>query len=113
MRRLIDADKLIEEKRKKEEEKWGKPKWQKGHPSYAEMIFTESEIENAPTVEERKHGHWIWSDWFYRKNATVPCRQVNCSICNGFADVYEGQKAKRFCGECGAIMDEVSEDEKI
>ena len=66
-------------------------------------------IEDLPTIEEQnqgKHGYWIWSDWFYRKNAKVPCRQVNCSLCNGFMDVYEGEKAKAFCGDCGAKMDQ-------
>lgn len=95
--RLIDADALIETKRTEEEEKFGKPKWKKGHPSYAEMVFRESEIDNAPTVEERKHGHWI-----VRTDFGNGCREIRCSQC-GETGFWRTQPF--YCPYCGAIME--------
>ena len=47
-------------------------------------------IDKAPTVEERKHGHWIDIDL----DTSV------CSVCKNPQE-YE----TRYCPECGAKMD--------
>lgn len=55
-------------------------------------------VEQAPTVEERKHGRWLGGGAYY------------CSNCNAYAatdthrdflDVSE----QHYCPNCGAIMD--------
>ncbi len=64
-------------------------------------------INDAPTVEERKHGHWIFyyagDDW-----------GAKCSICGNseYGDTKEEiVEENPYCRKCGAIMDEVSEDD--
>ena len=47
-------------------------------------------IDEAPTVEERKHGHWI----------DIDLDTSICSVCKNPQE-YE----TRYCPECGAIMD--------
>ena len=47
-------------------------------------------INEAPTVEERKHGHWI----------DIDLDTSICSVCKNPQE-YE----TRYCPECGAIMD--------
>lgn len=47
-------------------------------------------IDKAPTVEERKHGHWI----------DIDLDTSICSVCKNPQE-YE----TRYCPECGAIMD--------
>lgn len=54
-------------------------------------------IDEAPTVEERKHGHWKYWCGRFRK----------CSACGyEYLDLVE---CKNYCGNCGAIMEEVRE----
>lgn len=55
-------------------------------------------IDEAPTVEERKHGHWEGGGAYY------------CSNCNAYAatDVFGGGldiTEQHYCYNCGAIMD--------
>lgn len=47
-------------------------------------------IDKAPTVEERKNGHWI----------DIDLDTSICSVCKNPQE-YE----TRYCPECGAIMD--------
>ena len=47
-------------------------------------------LDTIPTVEERKHGHWI----------DVDLDTSMCSICKNPQE-YE----TKYCPECGAIMD--------
>lgn len=47
-------------------------------------------VEQAPTVEERKHGHW----------EDIDLDTSICSVCKNPQE-YE----TRYCPECGAIMD--------
>ena len=50
-------------------------------------------IDKAPTVEERKQGHWI----------DLECDDVSiCSLCKNPQEVET-----LYCPECGAIMDGV------
>ena len=55
-------------------------------------------IDEAPTVEERKYGHWEGGGAYY------------CSNCNAYAatDVFGGGldiTEQHYCYNCGAIMD--------
>ena len=61
------------------------------------------------TINERKHGHWIKTDW----------GEYQCSVCNNCEetmseefneDLYFNEadfmERNKFCRQCGAIMDE-------
>jgi len=50
-------------------------------------------INKAPTVEERKHGHWINPKAWHVECSE--CHHVLESIC----------EVKNYCPNCGAIMD--------
>ena len=63
-------------------------------------------LMNVPVVEERKHGHWVQvSDW--DKNGQA---HFDCSVC-GAGDVHADDAEVPYCWHCGAVMDEVAEDE--
>lgn len=53
-------------------------------------------IDKAPTVEERKHGHWI-------EHPEHPIG--DCSVCGERVPIYSGSKKYKICPYCGAIMD--------
>lgn len=55
-------------------------------------------LVNAPTVEERKHGHWIGKP-------IAGYSIVRCSVCFAFANNIERWN---YCPNCGAKMDEVT-----
>lgn len=56
-----------------------------------------------PTIEERKHGHWVQvSDW--DKNGQA---HFDCSVC-GAGDVHADDAEVPYCWHCGAVMDEVT-----
>lgn len=62
-------------------------------------------IDEAPTVEERKRGHWEGGGAYY------------CSNCNAYAatDVFGGGldiTEQHYCYNCGAIMDGQVGDDK-
>lgn len=69
------------------------PKW-----SYDSMMIAKIMIEilnEAPTVEERKHGHW--------ENGC-------CTVCGESAATdghfdFIPEEAQKYCWNCGAIMD--------
>lgn len=50
-------------------------------------------IDEAPTVEERKHGYWKKEGSWYK-----------CSCCNSAIDPWDNTWMK-YCSCCGAIMD--------
>lgn len=50
-------------------------------------------INEAPTVEERKHGHWL----------TKKAWHVECSECHHVLEFI--CDVKNYCPNCGAIMD--------
>ncbi len=54
-------------------------------------------LGSQPTIEERKHGHWIK---LFDPNYGII--GVECSVCKG-----EMRRAAEYCPFCGAIMDEV------
>lgn len=58
-------------------------------------------IRDAPTIEERKHGHWVQvSGW--DKNGQA---HFDCSAC-GAGDVHADDVEVPYCWHCGAVMDE-------
>lgn len=75
--RLIDADALCRRK----ELRFG---------LMAAITTVQFLIDEAPTVEERKQGHWI----------DIDLDTSICSVCKNPQE-YE----TRYCPECGAIMD--------
>lgn len=65
--------------------------------SYDSMMIAKIMIQmlnKAPTVEERKHGHWV------RHNNIIACSEC-------IWDMYweEGNTELNYCPNCGAIMD--------
>ena len=63
-------------------------------------------IHKQPTIDPVKHGHW---NVIYTDNKPF---SAHCSACNKshlyFSKQWIGVLPK-YCGECGALMDEVSE----
>ena len=53
-------------------------------------------IDKAPTVEERKHGHWIELEPDKYGNF------IQCSVCDSKFGLYSKDN---YCQACGAIMD--------
>lgn len=79
--RLIDADAL----RRRKELRFG---------LMAAITTIQFLIDETPTVEERKHGHWV------RHNNIIACSEC-------IWDMYweEGNTELNYCPNCGAIMD--------
>lgn len=59
-------------------------------------------INNAPTVDPVKHGHWIEVQRIHEKDHTAICE---CSLCGDTVWVYDGQRAWNYCPNCGAQME--------
>lgn len=57
-------------------------------------------IDKAPTVEERKQGHWI-------EHPKHPIG--DCSVCGERVPIYSGSKKYKSCPYCGAKMDGVND----
>ena len=104
--RLIDADALKAKIRKAEKEfrrckiepVGYKMAFADGVGAVADLI-----VDDTPTVEERKHGHWVQvSDW--DKNGQA---HFDCSVC-GAGDVHADDAEVPYCWHCGAVMDEVT-----
>ena len=104
--RLIDADELIvdiknAEKSYRESKMLGehlypyKRAFADGTGTVADLI-----VADAPTVEERKHGHWIRADK----------RFWECSECHYEKHIRRiseaGMYKTPYCPYCGAVMDE-------
>lgn len=90
--RLIDADKAKAELLRMvgDIHGWGEffDGIRSGYQSAADRLDT------MPTVEERKHGHWV------RHNDIIACSEC-------IWDMYweEGNTELNYCPNCGAIMD--------
>ena len=82
--RLIDADKL-------ESGELIIPTLYGGY-EYVE-VFYKDDVDNAPTVDAIKHGHWI-----------TDMGGCWCSVCNEYSDY-----STDYCPNCGAKMNEVCE----
>ena len=78
--RLIDADAL----RRRKELRFG---------LMAAITTIQFFIDETPTVEERKHGHWITKKAWHVECSE--CHYVSESIC----------EVKKYCPNCGAKMD--------
>lgn len=85
--RLIDADAL----RRRKELRFG---------LMAAITTIQFLIDEAPTVEERKHGHWI-------EHPKHPIG--DCSVCGERVPIYSGSKKYKSCPYCGAKMDGVND----
>lgn len=81
--RLIDADAL----RRRKELRFG---------LMAAITTIQFLIDEAPTVEERKHGHWIELEPDKYGNF------IQCSVCDSKFGLYSKDN---YCQACGAIMD--------
>ena len=64
-------------------------------------------IDDAPTVDPVKHGHWVEVQRIHETDHTAICE---CSLCGDTVWVYDGQRAWNYCPTCGAKMDEVVKD---
>ena len=96
--RLIDADALIKKLRQNKKTVKSGIDGMYTAGMLAGIDFAGVTVTQAPTVEERKHGHWIEINpkkgkGFYR-----------CSVCNGAVGLYDDGF---YCQWCGAKMDEV------
>lgn len=59
-------------------------------------------IDKAPTVEERKHGHWIELEPDKYGNF------IQCSVCDSKFGLYSKDN---YCQACGAIMENNGDDD--
>ena len=63
-------------------------------------------VKYAPTIEERKHGHWITEQLLEgRRSKCSVCGE--CALCTSLN--FEGksnEKLTNYCPHCGAVMDE-------
>ena len=59
-------------------------------------------IDDAPTVDPVKHGHWIEVQRIHETDHTAICE---CSLCGDTVWVYDGQRAWNYCPNCGAQME--------
>lgn len=105
--RLIDADALKAKIRKAEKEF----RRCKIEPVEYKMAFADGVgavadliVDEAPTIEERKHGHWIETNEYYT-GAYESLYYYKCSVCGALIleDVDFG--VGNYCQQCGAKMD--------
>ena len=62
-------------------------------------------IDRQPTVEERKRGHWIFTQDMMRYDV--------CSVCGSralFEEFSFNTVASNYCPHCGAVMDEEADN---
>ena len=86
---LIDANKLYKHKFKSTSERMDlSVEYMFGWNDAIDAI-----VENAPTVDPYKHGHWI-----------TDMSGCWCSVCNEYSDY-----STDYCPNCGAKMDEVTD----
>lgn len=103
--RLIDADALIKKLRQNKKTVKSGIGGMYTAGMLAGIDFAGVTVTQAPTVEERKHGHWIYTDAYY---AGLECvlHYYKCSVCGEeiLEDVDFG--LGNYCLRCGAEMDE-------
>lgn len=59
-------------------------------------------IDEQPTVDAVKHGHWVDDNTNYY--------YANCSICGYEIDIHVNRGYHNYCPNCGARMDEEVEE---
>lgn len=96
--RLIDADALIAEY----------DRVHVGEPGGARKL-----MEDAPTIEERKTGKWIWDGESQRE---YPYKCSECGKINYYAFLYDAEtraykQQDNYCPNCGADMRRREQDE--
>ena len=104
--RLIDADALIKKMKHWKEHEVSDGLIGEGiKAGYDAAMICVSEM---PTVEERKHGHWVTGE-----NEDDGDFIIKCSICGKRAPTDGDYRyyLSNYCPHCGATMDEVAEDE--
>ena len=98
--RLIDADKYIKKLNNHKEiaQNGIVGQFVKGMINGIDFAITYA--KTAPTIEARKHGHWVRTDRYWWE----------CSVCGGknwIGRLREADSCKTpYCPHCGAIMDE-------
>lgn len=93
--RAIDADALF---REMEKAQW--------YNNADRDEIAEELVLNAPTIEPRKKGRWIYLD---KDKRFFHPHIVKCSVCNNSLDMYgvnAGRGDANFCPNCGADMRE-------
>lgn len=94
MPRLIDAEKLL--KTIMSLESWNVPD------------FVYESINNAPTVDTVKHGHWCVTQAYPH---TIYCSECFKRFAQAHWQVWEdGSLPRDYCPNCGAKMDETKYD---
>lgn len=92
--RLIDADALKVKLEKNVEDLGDKTGFFEGiKMGYQSAVHF---VEKAPTVEERKHGHWRIEPYLLEKTGC-------CSICG--EQIRMPYEIYKYCPNCGAKMD--------
>ena len=84
--RLIDADELLKHA-------YDSGAWKDAETGFHQRVVDIEDIEDAPTVDPVKHGHWEWTD-------DPRTGDFVCSNCLDHNIVRS-----RYCPTCGAKMD--------
>lgn len=109
--RLIDADEIL--KILKEHAKSFIPNYEEDNYEAGVLeglALAECEVNETPTIEERKHGHGHWIvTTNYDENGRYAGRHINCSKCEFYWREATHASVFDYCPHCGAIMDEIVE----
>lgn len=68
-----------------------------------------NDIEDAPTIEERKKGKWRE---IQRYSPTDKAATNECSLCHDTVWMYDGERRWNYCPSCGAEMEYKNEKVK-
>ena len=87
---LISREEAIKRIEKVEQE----PNYQHDYEGWRDgLIIAENIVDELPTIEERKEGHWGYTDDMYETFV--------CSVCGFDTEDYEKYN---YCPNCGAYM---------
>lgn len=65
------------------------------------IVYSKENVDNAPTVDTERHGHWVKEN----EEDTLFC-VYKCSLCAGMV-LTDRVHLFKYCPYCGAKMDEV------